>query len=594
MTGDQAIVFGVLATMLVLFVWGRWRYDLVAVLALLAVLATGVLPFDQAFDGFAHPAVITVAAVLVLSRALQNAGLVDLVVRVLAPLKGHMALQLIAQTSIVAVLSAFMNNVGALALMLPVALRQAYRDGYSPAIALMPLAFGSLLGGLTTLIGTPPNIIVSTYRAAEIGEAYGMFAFAPVGGVVALVGVAFVSVLGWRLLPKDRRGAPEQDAVFDVEDYVTELRVPEGSDLVGKALVEVEALVDEDEDVTVIGIVRDETRRLAPRSHERVEVGDVLVVEAETSGIKALLSASDLTLEEDKHIERSDLGNDEVTVQEVIVAPSSSLAGRSPRAAQLRTRFNTNLLAVARHGKRIERRLADVSFQTGDVLLLQGPSERLSELLREHGLLPLAERDLGVARPQRLLLTASLMIAAIVAIMTGLAPAHVAFVAAAALLVLVGVLARDEPYRAIDWPVIVLLAALIPVGTALELTGGTALLADGVLALTGGLGPVWVMVTLMVVTMLLSDVVNNNATAVLMAPLAIDLAQRLEVSLDPLLMAVAIGASCAFLTPIGHQSNTLVLKPGGYRFGDYWRLGLPLEVVIVLVSVPLILVVWPF
>jgi di/tricarboxylate transporter len=594
MATDQTIVFAVLAATLAMFVWGRWRYDLVAILALLTLLASGVLPFEQAFDGFSHPAVITVAAVLVLSRALQNAGLVDVVVRVLAPLKGKMTLQLVAQTVIVAVLSAFMNNVGALALMLPVALRQAYRDGYAPAIALMPLAFGSLLGGLTTLIGTPPNIIVSTFRARELGEPYGMFAFAPVGAVVALAGVAFVTLVGWRLLPKDRRGGVGDDQTFDVQDYVTEVCVATDSTLIGKALADVEALVDEDDEVAIIGILRDEHRRLAPHAHERVQAGDVLVVEAETSGIKALLAASDLTLAEDKAIERSDLGNDEVTVQEVIVAPGSSLANRTPRSARLRSSYHTNLLAVARHGKRIEKRLSDVAFQTGDVLMLQGPSERVSELTREYRLLPLAERDVGVAKPQRLLLTGSLMAAAIAAIMTGLAPAHVAFVAAAAVLVLIGVLGRDEPYAAIDWPVIVLLAALIPVGTALELTGGTALLADWVIALTGGLGPVWVLVTLMVATMLLSDVVNNNATAVLMAPLAIDLAQRLDVALDPLLMAVAIGASCAFLTPIGHQSNTLVLKPGGYRFGDYWRLGLPLEVVIVVVSVPMILLVWPF
>ena len=593
MSNDQAVVFGVLALTLALFVWGRFRYDLVAMLALLALLASGVLPFDQAFDGFAHPAVITVAAVLVISRALQNAGLVDVVVRVMAPLKGKPNLQLVTQTVIVAVLSAFMNNVGALALMLPVALRQAYRDGYAPAIALMPLAFGSILGGLATLIGTPPNLIVSSYRARELGEGYAMFAFAPVGGVVALAGVAFVTLVGWRLLPKDRRGAPEGERVFDVSAYVTELRVGEESALIGKALADVEGLV-EDEDVLVIGVVRDETRRLAPRAFETVRANDVLVIEAETAAIKALLDASDLELEEAKEIGREDLGNDEVTVQEVIVRPRSDLEGRTATALRLRSSYGVNLLAVARHGKRVEQRLADVRFQTGDVLLLQGPSERVGEAISDFGLLPLAERDVGVARPQRLVLATSLLAAAVVLVMSGLAPAPVAFAGAAVVLTLLGVLQRDEPYKAIDWPVIVLLAALIPVGTALEVTGGTALLADGVLALTGGLGPVWVLVTLMVITMLLSDVVNNNATAVLMAPLAIDLAQRLEVSLDPLLMAVAIGASCAFLTPIGHQSNTLVLKPGGYRFGDYWRLGLPLEVVIVLVSVPLILVVWPF
>ena len=592
MDADQAIVFTVLGATLVLFVWGRIRYDLVAMLALLALLASGVLPIEQAFVGFSHPAVITVAAVLVISRALQNAGLIDLVVRVLGPMKGRPTAQLVTQTVIVAVLSAFMNNVGALALMLPVALRQAYRDGYSPAIALMPLAFGSILGGLVTLIGTPPNLIVSAYRARELGEGYAMFAFAPVGGVVALVGVAFVTLVGWRLLPKDRRGAPEGEGIFDVSEYITEFRVPAESKLVGKRLSDVEAL-PEDEEILVLGVVRDETRHLAPRSSEVIHGNDVLVIEARTGTIKTLLDVSDLELEEAKGIGREDLGNDEVAVQEVIVPPRSSLDGKTPTSLRLRSTYGLNLLAVARHGRRMERRLADVRFQTGDVLLLQGPRERLGDALREFGLLPLAERDVSVARPRRLVLSTSMLLAAVVAVMSGLAPAHLAFTAAAVLLTLLGVLQRDEPYRAIDWPVIVLLAAMIPVGAALELTGGTALMADWVLALTGGLGPVWVLVALLVVTMLLSDVVNNNATAVLMAPLAIDLAQRLEVSLDPLLMAVAIGASCAFLTPIGHQSNTLVLRPGGYRFGDYWRLGLPLEVLIILVSVPLILVVWP-
>jgi di/tricarboxylate transporter len=590
---EHVIVFTVLALTLALFVWGRWRYDLVALMALLALLMSGVLPVEQAFDGFAHPAVITVAAVLVLSRGLQNAGLVDAAVRLLAPLKGRMLAQLVAQTALVALLSAFMNNVGALALMLPVALRQAYRDGYAPAIALMPLAFGSLLGGMTTLIGTPPNIIVSSYRARELGDGYGMFAFAPVGVALAVAGVAFVALVGWRLLPHDRRGGVDHETLFDVADYLTELRVVEDSRLVGRALRDVEALV-EDEDVSVVGLVRDGGRRLAPSGYERIREGDVLVVEAEAAALKALLAASDLRLEEDKAISRADLGDDEVAVQEVIVPAGSALERRTARALRLRQRYRVNLLAVARHGQRVERRLSDVTFQTGDVLLLQGPRERLGELTREQRLLPLAERDVAVARPRQLALTLALIAAAIAAVMTGIAPAHVAFVAAAVAMVLLQVLGRDEPYRAIDWPVIVLLAALIPVGTALEITGGTALLADAVLALAGGLGPVWVLITLMVATMLLSDLINNNATAVLMAPLAIDLAQRLQVSLDPLLMAVAIGASCAFLTPIGHQSNTLVLKPGGYRFGDYWRLGLPLELLIVALSVPLILVVWPW
>jgi di/tricarboxylate transporter len=591
-TLDQVTVFAILAAALALFVWGRWRYDLVAMMALLAVLLTGVLPMDRAFEGFGHPAVITVAAVLVISRALQQAGLVDVIVRLLAPFKGRPIPQLVVQTALVAVLSAFMNNVGALALMLPVALRQAYRDGYAPAIALMPLAFGSILGGLVTLIGTPPNILVSSFRARAVGEGYGMFAFLPVGGVVALVGVAFLTLVGWRLLPKDRRAAPDPEKLFDIANYVTELRVPADSGQAGSTIADLEALTDAD--VRVLGIVRGERRRLVPRPYERIESGDVLVVEADAAAIKAVVSASDLTLEEAAPLSRDDLRNDEIVLSEVIVPPSSRLQGRSATSLRLRTIHGVNLLAIARHGVQVKRRLADIRLDPGDVLLLQGPSARIADAIGELGLLPLVERNVTISKPRRLALSASVFALAIGTVVFGLLPVHVAFATAAVALILIGVLGRDEPYAAIDWPVIVLLGAMIPVATALETTGATGLIAGWVLAATGGLGPVWVLVTLMVVTMMISDVVNNNATAVLMAPLAIDIAARLGVSVDPLLMAVAIGASCAFLTPIGHQSNTLVLKPGGYRFGDYWRMGLPLEIVIVAVSVPLILVVWPW
>jgi di/tricarboxylate transporter len=591
-TLDQAIVFAVLAAALALFVWGRWRYDLVAMMALLAVLLTGVLPMDRAFDGFGNPAVITVAAVLVISRALQQAGLVDVIVRLLAPYKGRPILQIVVQTTVVAVLSAFMNNVGALAIMLPVALRQAYRDGYAPAIALMPLAFGSILGGLVTLIGTPPNILISTFRARAVGEGYGMFAFAPVGGVVAVAGVAFVALIGWRLLPKDRRAAPDPEKLFDIANYVTELRVPDESARAGSTIADLEALADGD--VRVLGIVRGKTRRLVPRPYERIQGGDVLVVEADAAAIKAVVSASDLTLEEAAPLSRDDLRNDEVVLSEVIVPPSSRLLGRSATSLRLRTIHGVNLLAIARHGVQVKRRLADILLDPGDVLLLQGSSARIADAIGELGLLPLVERNVTITKPRRLALSASVFALAIGAVVVGLLPVHVAFATAAVTLTLLGVLGRDEPYAAIDWPVIVLLGAMIPVATALEATGGTGLIAGWVMAAAGGLGPVWVLVTLMVATMMISDVVNNNATAVLMAPLAIDLAARLQVSVDPLLMAVAIGASCAFLTPIGHQSNTLVLKPGGYRFADYWRMGLPLEILIVAVSVPLILVVWPW
>jgi di/tricarboxylate transporter len=587
----SSIVFGVLAGAFGMFVWGRFRYDFIALLALLAVVLTGVLPMDQAFDGFAHPAVVTVAAVLVISRALQNAGLVDVVVRLLAPLQGKQTLQLVTQTLVVAVLSAFMNNVGALALMLPVAMRNAYRDGYSPAGALMPLAFGSLLGGLTTLIGTPPNIIISTFRHRELGEAYSMFSFAPVGGVVALAGIAFVVIVGWRLIPKDRRGAENPENLFEVAEYITELRVPEESKQEDATVRDIEALTEEE--AVILGIVRGESKRLAPRGYERIRAGDILIVEANSSALTGLIDNTDFVLEADKKTSTKDLGSEEIAIREAIIGTGSRIRGRTPASIRLRARYGVNLLAIARHGHKIKQRLSQTTLQTGDVLLLQGGGSRIQDLMSEFDILPLAERALKIGRPKHLLFATAVFVVAVATVLANLLPVHIAFLSASVALALTNVINKEEIYQAVDWPVIVLLAAMIPVGNALEVTGGTGLIAGGILRLTEGFGPVGVLVVLMIGTMLVSDVINNNATAVLMAPIAIDLATRLGVNMDSFLMAVAIGASCTFLTPIGHQSNTLVLAPGGYRFGDYWRMGLPLDGIIVTVAVSMILIVWP-
>ncbi len=588
MSLDQAIVFATLGGALVCFAWGRWRYDLVAVLALLAVVLGGVVPVER--EGFAHPAVVTVAAVLVVSRALQNAGVVDLLIGLIAPLKGRANLQLGAQTGLTAVLSGAMNNVGAVALLLPVALRNAYRDGYSPAKTLMPLAFGSLLGGLVTLIGTPPNIIVSTIRAGAVGRPYTMFDFTPVGGAVALTGLLFLVTVGWRLIPKERLADSAGPHAFDIGDYLLEARVSEGSRAMGMTLEELERVHD---DARVVRIVHDSAVRLIPATAERVALGDVLLLQGEPDALKELIGKAGLELMPSEKLGREDVRSEDVEVVEAIVKPGSRLAGRTPAWARLRSIYSVNLLGIARHGHRARARLKDVRFQVGDVLLLQGTRASLDQAMSELGGIPLAERSLGLGRPRRLIVALLTFIGAIAAAVAGVLPIHVAFLTAVALLVLFQVLRLDEVYGAIDWPVIVLLGAMLPVGGALEATGGTALVAQAIIALSGGLPAVWVLILLLVVTMMLSDVINNNATAVLMAPLALTLADGLGVSPDPFLMAVAIGASCAFLTPIGHQSNTLVLAPGGYRFGGYWRVGLPLEVVIVAVAVPVLLVVWP-
>ena len=589
MTGDQALAFGILAATFILFVWARWRYDVVALLALLAVTLTGLVSPTEAFAGFAHPAVLTVAAVLVISRALQNAGIVDVVVKAIAPLRGRETLQIAAQTTAVTVLSSFMNNVGALALMLPVALRNAHRDGYPPAKSLMALAFGSVLGGVTTLIGTPPNLLVSMYREEQTGAAFGMFDFTPVGVVVAAVGVLYLVLVGWRLLPLEGRSTGKKEP-FKIEDYVTEARVPEDSKAANSTVYELEQLTQDE--TTIVGIVRDKSRVLAPAGYQRVKAGDILVLRGEAEALKSAVETMGLEVADNQQAAK-DLQSDEVGIVEAVVSPGSRLIGRTPISMRLRTMYGLNLLAFSRQGRSVAERLGDTRFQTGDIVMVQGPTESMSETLGTLQLLPLAERDHGIGRPRRLILSTGIFALAIALTIAGVLPVHVAFVAAAVGMVVTNILKPDEAYSAIDWSVIVLLGAMFPVTDALESTGGTELIGNSILYFAEDLGPVWVLLIVLAATMWISDIANNNATVLLMAPIAMVVSQSLGVSADPFLMAVVIGASCAFLTPIGHQSNALVMEPGGYKFSDYVRVGLPLEVLIVAVAVPMILLVWP-
>ena len=472
-------------------------------------MLSGLVPARDGFLGFAHPAVITVAAVLVISRALRNAGIVDFAVQLLTPLRGREVTQLVAQNSSVALLSGFMNNVGAMALMLPVALRNAYREGYAPAKALMPLAFASLLGGLVTLVGTPPNIIIAAFRGEHSGTPFAMFDFAPVGLPVAIIGVAFISIIGWRLIPRERRGQSDPEQLFRIEEYVAEARIDEGSDYAGKSVQELEAQAEYE--VTVAGVIRGERRLLIPSGYERLGVGDILILEGDPTALKALIDTASLQLVGGDKPVAQDLRSDEVGVVEAVVNPGSPLIGGSPRSLRLRTIHGINLLAIARYGKPVRRRLREARFQTGDVLLLQGVSAKMAYTLQALGCLPLAERGLQIGRPQRLTLATGIFGLAIAATIIGLVPVHIAFMSAVALLVLLEVASPAEVYDSIEWPVIVLLGAMIPVGAALEATGGAALVADGIVTITAGLAPAWVLLILFVGTMFISDVINNNA-----------------------------------------------------------------------------------
>jgi di/tricarboxylate transporter len=586
----QWIVFAVLAATLALFVWDRYRYEFVALGALLVLLATGIVAADEAFIGFGHPAVVTVAAVLVISRGLTNAGAVDLIARGLGHVGGRPTVLVGALTGVVALLSGFMNNIGALALLMPVAIRLAQDHGHPPSLVLMPMAFGSLLGGLLTSIGTPPNLIVAQYRAQTGAAPFALFDFLPVGLGVAVVGVLFLALIGWRWLPRRRGGAADEIA-FELDEYVTEVRVAEDSKLAGTALGQVDSALGED--VSVVGLVRGERQIPAHHYYERVQAGDVLIVQADAEELKSAVAKHQLELAGRGEDTERLLKSKDLHLVEVVMLPDSRLVGETAHGMALRSRFGLSLLAVSRQGSPQRRRPTRLPLRAGDVLLLEGNRDSLPEALAALGCVPLASRDLNIGQPRRLVLAAALFATAIAAAVAGLAPIHVALVACALLMGLAGIVGAREAHRAIDWPIVLLLGAMIPVGRAMESSGGAASIAGALAAAVASAPPQLAVIAVLLLAMTLSDIVNNAAAAVLMCPIAIGLAQSLGVSADPFLMAVAVGASSAFLTPVGHQSNTLVMGPGGYRFRDYWPVGLPLQLLVAAAASVLILTVWP-
>ena len=589
MSNDLYMIFGLITLMLLFFIWGKWRYDIVSLVTLLVASLAGLVPMDEVFQGFGHPAVITVAAVLVVSKGLMNAGVVDFMARYLLRLGDNILVQMTFLVLAVTISSAFMNNIGALALMMPVAIKMARKNNKSPSIFLMPLAFGSLLGGMTTLVGTPPNIIISTFRADYTGEAFGMFEFTPVGGAVALAGVAFILLIGWRLIPKRAGGKSEED-LFEIKDYITELKIPEESKYVGKTINELEEAVKGE--LKVVSVIRNERNMAAPSLKLPLEKDDSVIVEATAGEIQEILDATDLKLADTDKLSQEDIRTDDVEIMEAVVMTNSFIIGRTAKAMRIRSRYGINLLGVAREGVRLSKSPDSVRFVVGDILLLQGSPETLSEIITQWGCLPLAGRGISLGKPRRLIPGVLVFATALTLTALGFIPVQVSFMAAAVVMVLGNFISLKEMYESIDWSIIVLLGSIIPVSRALETTGGAQLIAESVLGLADRL-PLWAMVlAVLVISMTLSDIVNNAAAVLIMAPIALEIAEGLSASPDAFLMSVAIGASCSFLTPIGHQSNTLVMGPGGYKFGDYWKMGLPLEVIVAAVSVPMIMLVW--
>ncbi len=584
------MLFALIGVLFVFLIWGRYRYDLVAFGALLVAYLLGLIPTEAVFSGFGHPAVIIIALVLIISRGLYLSGAIELIASALLDGTRRIGQHIALMAGVSAALSALMNNVAALALLMPVDLQAAEKAERSPALTLMPLSFASILGGMITLIGTPPNIVIATFRGEALGAPYTMFDFAPVGVAVAAVGIAYVALIGWRLIPVAGNATRNHSPVEDLERYLAELRVPAEAKILGERLRQLDSAADES-GVQILGLIRDGERLPGMASQAVLQTDDRIVVEGGPDGIDAFAGAVALSYSDSDRPSKALSGN--TVMREVAVPSTSRLVGRSESTLRLRYRRGVILLGISRNGIKIRERLREVQIQAGDLLLLLGPEDTLDDVVEWMGCLPLAPRGLDVIQRDKARWTILLFAGAIVLASLELVYLPIALACVALLYILLDIVPLSQVYESIEWPVIILLGAMIPISVALENSGGTELLAQLFVQGTQGWPIILILTALMVVTMTLSDVLNNVATALIAAPIALDVAFHLQVNPDPFLMAVAVAASCAFLTPIGHKNNTLIMGPGGYGFGDYWRMGLPLEILVVITAIPMILWVWP-
>ncbi|HEV2899422.1 MAG TPA: SLC13 family permease [Pseudaminobacter sp.] len=591
MTLDQILSIGVIAAMMAAFVWGRFRYDLVAAGALLVALALGVVPYEEAFSGFSNDIVIIVGSALLVSAGVARSGIMEFTIQRYAPNVSSVRAQLALLVIVVTVLSAFVKNIGALAIMIPIAFQFARRSGASPSVFLMPMAFGSLLGGLMTLVGTSPNIVVSQLRDDITGMPFRMFDFTPVGAGLAAVGTVFL-VLFYGLVPSRQRESASMNEAIDIKNYMAEGKVVEGSAVLGKTVGELMKMSDGSAVVT--SILRSRDVRITPLPDAVLREGDILLMEGAPEALDRLVAQAKLSLtDQRKPAARKQGAAEEVDAIEAVIGEHSILIGWSAQRLALYDRFNVNLLAVSRKGERLSQRLGAITLRLGDVIVLQGNRQALPEILRDLGLLPLAERPILLGTVRRGIVPVLILAGAMGSTALGLLPVQIAFFAAAVAMILFKVLPMREIYSAVDGPILVMLATLIPVSDSLRSTGATDVIA-GWLAGVGATLPAYgALGLILVVAMAITPFLNNAATVLVMAPIAAGFAASLDLRPEAFLMAVAIGAGCDFLTPIGHQCNTLVMGPGGYKFSDYPRLGLPLSFIVVLVAVPMLMLVWP-
>ncbi len=583
MTFEQGLAFTILGATILMFALDKLRYDLVALLSLAAGLLAGLVPPEKAFHGFSDPVVVVVAAALVVSAGIERSGIIEHLMKPLSALKSPDAL-IATLVALVMVLSAFMKNIGALAIFIPLSIRLARAGGIPVSQILMPLSFASLLGGVMTLIGTSPNIIVSRVRMELTGKPFTMFDFTPVGLGICLAGIGFLT-FAWRVLPKDRQGSAS-GGNFRIEDYLAEVRIEAHSPLIGATVADLEQLFSGGA-VTVAAIIRDHGHRYVPGGHWEFSESDVLVLEGDPMALKPLLDSAGLVL-----MGGGGLGGDDTTVMEAVVMPNSVLVGSSAVRSAMRRRHGIALLAISRGGRHMIERLRQTEFMAGDVLVVEGNGDAMPGTLAQLGCLPLGQKAMPSARKSAWL-PVGIAFAAMLSVALGVMQVAPAFFLAAVAMVLLRCLPLRDAYESVHWPIIILLGALIPISDAMKSTGASDLLA-GWLALAASQVPAPMALGLVLLaSMLLAPFLHHAATVLLMGPVAAGMAVKLGLAVDPFLMAVALGAASDFLTPIGHQCNTLVMGVGGYRFGDYWRLGLPLSTIVLVSGTLLILMFWP-
>ena len=590
MTFQQGLAFALVGLTIGAFIWGRFRYDLVAVVALVAGLAIGIIPAEAAFDGFKNDVTVIIACALIVSAAFARSGVIELAMRRVMPLLKTERSQVPVLTGAVTLLSMATKNVGALAIMMPVALQVARQTKSSPSRLLMPMAFGAMAGGMVTLVGTAPNIIVAEVRQGIVGEPFAMFDYAPVGLALTLIALAFLA-FGYRLLPRDRQGATSMSAALAANAYATEVRAPEGWAPGSMTVSALGALGDGE--VKIMALIRSGKRRLSPRGNVVVKAGDALLIEGEQQALEGFVSRAQMNLIRDDRSVPIATASEEIAIVEAVIGRNSPLQGQSVRSSDLYGQHGINLLGVSRSGFQLTQHLRTAKLAPGDIILLQGAEQALPVALRALDLLPLAERQVQLGSVRRRFMPAVVLACAMTLVGLGLVPVAVAFFGAAVVIVALGGLKMREAYAALDGPLLVLIAALIPVSDAIQSTGGSDLIAGLLRHVFTGLPGVVAITGVMLASMAVTPFLNNAATVLIVAPIGATLAKQLGYNPDPFLMAVAVGAACDFLTPIGHQCNTLVMGPGGYKFSDYPRLGAPLSALVLVTGPSLILLFWP-